>query len=138
MQVTQNKITRQASSDLWLLLKFLTGLLRVLLHFFYRVLMLLDNAQSRFFLRRKLAECSVEWAPKYHSAAVSLCANVKSKVQGNTLRSGLILYFYRKMNFFPFSVTRLTLLNFLLCSNVFRHFSAISHFCIFYCRAGFS
>ena len=65
MQVTQNKITRQASSDLWLLLKFstgvlrvllqagsdlwlllkfLTGVLRVLLHFFYRVLMLLDNA----------------------------------------------------------------------------------------------
>ena len=44
MQVTQNKITRQASSDLWLLLKFLTGVLRVLLHSFYRVLMLLDNA----------------------------------------------------------------------------------------------
>ena len=61
----------------------------------------------------------MKWASRYHSTAVSLCVNVKSKVQGKTLQNGLISRFCRRKNFSPVSATGLTLLKFLLCNNVF-------------------
>ena len=82
------------------------------------VLILFDSAQFRLFYEGSWVQRFTEWALKYHFAAASLCANIESKVQGKTLQSGLILYFYSKRNFSPVSATGLA---FLLCSETFYY-----------------
>ena len=66
-----------------------------------------------------------KWAPRSHFAAVNLCTNIESKVQGTTLQTRLILHFYHRRNISLASAAELTFLKFLLCSNAFLHFSAM-------------
>ena len=63
-----------------------------------------------------------KWAPRSHFAAVNLCTNIESKVQGTTLQTRLSLYSYCKMNISLTIVAELIFLNFLLCSKVFYTF----------------